>query len=84
MYSLSQSSVADATGALRTMTPTIVTTVRDLQDRTHTSYRILIAVAINKCVLYLTSLAKYAAAFFKISISSLAAASSLRNRAVSQ
>jgi hypothetical protein len=68
--------VAEAAGALRTMTPTVVATGGDLQDRAQASDRIVLAVAFNKSVLYLSSLAKYAAAFFKMSISSFARASS--------
>ena len=74
-----QVSVFKAAGALRPFQPVIVGTLGDIHQVAHPGYGKRLMVAFDKCVLHELSFAKYAAAFFKISRSSVKRLFSLRN-----
>src|SRR5262245_11814566 len=60
--------------------PVIVPTAANLQNLAHPLDRKLFTLSSDKGVLHLSSLAKYAAAFFRMSRSSLTRSNSLRSR----
>src|SRR5262245_4550446 len=60
-----------ATLRLRSIPPVIVSVATDLEHPTHSRPAKLILMSSDKAVLHPSSLAKYAAAFFKLSRSSL-------------
>src|SRR5687767_15419353 len=68
---------------LFTHRPVVVPAATDLEDLTHPRDTKLFAVSSDKGVLHLSSLAKYAAAFFKMSRSSLTCSNSRLSRATS-
>src|SRR5215470_20116823 len=68
---------------LFTPSPVIIPTAADLQNSAHALELKLFTMGLHKGVLHLSSLAKYAAAFFKISRSSLTCSSSWRSRVTS-
>jgi len=61
----------------------VITATTDFQRSAKCSYRILLPINLHKGVLHLRSLAKYAAAFFRISFSSRKRRFSSSRRAVS-
>src|SRR6185503_16602784 len=78
-----QNSVPLTALGLFTHRPVVVPAAADLEHLAHTRDTKLFAVSSDKGVLHLSSLAKYAAAFFKMSRSSLTFSNSLRSRASS-
>src|SRR6478752_636036 len=80
---LEQHTVLLAALGLFTSGPVVIPAAADLQNSAHALELKLFAVRLRKGVLHLSSLTKYAAAFFKISRSSLTCSSSWRNRLTS-
>src|SRR5215207_427569 len=64
-----------------TISPVVVPTATDLECLAHPFHSKFFVVSSDKGVLHLSSLAKYAAAFFRMFRSSLTCSSSWRNRA---
>src|SRR5574342_440755 len=78
-----QHSIPSAPRRLRPIAPIVVSATAYLKHSAHRRDPKLSAVSSHERVLYLSSLAKYAAAFFRMSRSSLTRSSSLRRRAPS-
>src|SRR5689334_18460763 len=80
---LEQHTVLSAALGLFTPGPVVIAAAADLQNSAHPLELELFAMGLHKGVLHLSSLAKYAAAFFKMSRSSLTCSSSRRSRLTS-
>src|SRR5712692_668639 len=78
-----QSPLLAAPRRLRTISPSVIAAATDLKHFTHPGDPEFHTVSSHKRVLYLSSLAKYAAAFFRMSRSSLIRSNSLRSRVTS-
>src|SRR6266508_3572867 len=78
-----QSRVSLRPGARRAVSPLQIARARHRQQAAHPADRIVVAIALDPGVSHRDSFAKYTAAFFTISRSSLALASSRRSRAFS-
>jgi hypothetical protein len=78
-----QSPLLPAPLGLRTISPSVIATATDLKHFTHPRDPKFSNVSPDERVLYLSSLAKYAAAFFRMSRSSLTRSNSCFNRASS-
>ena len=67
----------------RAIHPIVVPTGRDIEHQAKSANAVMLALGVNKGVLHLSSLAKYAAAFFNISTSSRNRSFSWRKVAIS-
>lgn len=74
-----QSLIVLGARAGRLALPSVITAVVNLQTHAHAPYAVLTFVPLDKCVLHPDCLAKYAAAFFKMPLSSVTRLSSAFN-----